>query len=160
MKQLLLIRHAQAAHPMNVSDFDRPLTAKGLHDATELAKRLKAMKIKPELVVSSTALRAFTTATIVAEQLGLSDHMEHKPEIYEAKTKTLLQVINTLPDQYDLIALTGHNPGFSDIATYLTGKYVDLSTSGAILIGFDEISSWAEITKENGQMYWLYEPAD
>jgi phosphohistidine phosphatase len=156
MKKLLLIRHAKASHETDTGDFARPLKHSGEKDALELAKRLKAADLIPQQVYSSPALRAKTTAGIVTAYLGLPE-ATYNDAIYEAYDPTLLKIINTLPDEFDLIALTGHNPGFSSITTYLTGKYCNLPTCGAVLIIF-EIDSWKEISSGTGDISWLSEP--
>ncbi|MCJ8209959.1 histidine phosphatase family protein [Mucilaginibacter sp. RS28] len=158
MKQLLLIRHAEAAHPTGTSDFDRPLTARGRQCAQELAEKLKAARMCPELLIMSPATRTESTAQIVISGTGIAK-AEKIEAIYEASTKTILGLINSLPDQHQFIALVGHNPAFTDIAVYLTGKYVSLSPAAAILILFEE-DRWEEITKESGVRAWFYEPAD
>ena len=156
MKKLLLIRHAKASHETNTGDFARPLKNSGTKDALDLAKRLKVADLIPQQVYSSPALRAKTTANIITEYLGLPE-ASYLEAIYEAYDPTLLKIINTLPDQYDFIALAGHNPGFSNIATYLTGKYCNMPTCGAVLINF-EIDSWKEVSSDTGDVSWLSDP--
>jgi phosphohistidine phosphatase len=156
MKKLLLIRHAKAAHETNSGDFARPLKHSGEKDALELAKRLKTANLIPQMVYSSPALRAKTTASIITEHLEIAEP-SYIEAIYEASDPTLLRIINQLPDQYNFIALAGHNPGLSTIATYLTGKYCSLPTSGAVLISFDA-DSWSLISAVTGDISWLNEP--
>lgn len=156
MKKLLLIRHAKASHETDTGDFARPLKHSGETDALELAKRLQAADLIPQQVYSSPALRAKTTAGIVTIYLGLPE-ASYNEAIYEAYDPTLLKIINALPDEYDFIALTGHNPGFSSITTYLTGKYCNLPTCGAVLIDF-EIDSWKEASSGTGNINWVSEP--
>lgn len=156
MKKLLLVRHAKASHETNTSDFARPLKQSGEKDALELAKRLKAADLIPQQVYSSHALRAKTTAGIITHYLGLPE-ATYNEAIYEACDPTLLKIINMLPDEHDFIALTGHNPAFSNVTTYLTGKYCSLPTCGAVLINF-ETDSWREVSAETGQISWQNQP--
>ncbi|OKS85477.1 SixA phosphatase family protein [Mucilaginibacter polytrichastri] len=156
MKKLLLIRHAKAAHETNTGDFARPLKHSGEKDALELAKRLVSKDMVPQTVFSSPALRAKTTASIITEHLKLHE-ASYIEAVYEASDPTLLQIINQLPDQFDFIALTGHNPGLSTITTYLTGKYCSLPTSGAVLINFDT-ESWGLISAVTGDISWVSDP--
>ena len=72
MKQLLLIRHAKSDwdHP-GLSDHDRPLNDRGRRDCPRMAEALRSRGITPDLIVTSTAVRAATTAEAIAGGLGL-----------------------------------------------------------------------------------------
>jgi phosphohistidine phosphatase len=156
MKKLLLIRHAKAEHENKYSDFERPLTEKGIEDATIMAQRLVAEDIKPLLIIASPALRAHTTANIFSEHL-LSHEVETNKKIYDASENTLLHVINTLPEDRDFVAIVGHNPGISQILYYLTGKVKDVPTCAVALIEFED-EDWKTVTMEIGELTYYDEP--
>ena len=67
MKTLLILRHAKAASHPSGNDHDRPLNGRGEKQAPAVGKWLADHKLTPELIVSSTALRAHETAQLVAE---------------------------------------------------------------------------------------------
>ena len=70
MKNIILIRHAKSSWDSPLfKDFDRPLNERGLHDAPIMAKRLLEHKISLDAILSSTALRAKTTANHFAKAL-------------------------------------------------------------------------------------------
>ena len=72
MKTLFLVRHAKSNRDdPALADRDRPLAERGRKDAPEMGKRLARHDVKPDLIVSSPALRALTTAEIAASALGL-----------------------------------------------------------------------------------------
>lgn len=156
MKKLLLIRHAQATHEGGYIDFERPLTPKGIREATTMAERVMGKGIKPQLLISSPALRTMGTADIFTEHLSL--HQPHtNKDIYDATPKTLLEVISRFNDGDDFVALVGHNPGISEIMYYLTGSPQQMDTSGIALIELD-IESWAEITEDAGKLLFYDAP--
>ncbi len=68
MKHLFIIRHGKASQQM-MPDIKRPLIEKGIKRTTKRAKSLKDLGIKPDLIVSSPAVRAFQTAEIFAKIL-------------------------------------------------------------------------------------------
>ena len=74
MKNLILIRHAKSSwdNPWQ-DDHDRPLAERGLRDAPRMAKRLKQKGIFPDIMLSSTALRAIETAKITAQELSFPE---------------------------------------------------------------------------------------
>ncbi|WP_295794986.1 histidine phosphatase family protein [Mucilaginibacter sp.] len=156
MKKLLLVRHAKAEKDTGGKDFDRPLKYIGMQDAGFMADRLKEKLIVPEYIVASPALRTLTTAEIFADHLGLPAPTTNK-SIFEASEKTLLKIINDLPDKYDFVALVGHNPGIAYILQYLTGAAMEVHTSAVAVIDF-EIDDWASISKGLGTLAYFSWP--
>src|SRR4029434_8634311 len=70
MKTLFLIRHAKSSwDDAALSDKDRPLDDRGKRDAPKMGKRLAKRDVKPDLILSSPAVRARTTAEIIAKKL-------------------------------------------------------------------------------------------
>ncbi|WDF54108.1 SixA phosphatase family protein [Mucilaginibacter sp. KACC 22063] len=158
MKKLLIIRHAKAAHETESGDFARPLKHSGEKDAKHLAKKLEKKEIVPDKIYSSDALRAKTTAEIIADKLELAaPELIH--DVYEASQETLARIVSNFPDGYNFLALAGHNPGLSYLLTYLTGQYCNLDTSGAALIELD-IHSWQMAASDTGKLSWYYEAED
>lgn len=158
MKKLLLIRHAKAEKDTGGKDIDRPLKYPGIQDARYMADRIKEQSILPQYIVTSPALRTRTTAEIFADALKIADPTPVK-SIYEANTRTLLDVINKLPDNYDFIALVGHNPGIANILNYLTGETREVHTSTIALITFDD-DNWATVTGDSGKLAYYSSPKD
>jgi len=156
MKRLLLIRHAKAEKDTAGKDIDRPLKYIGMQDAAFMAARLKEQELIPQLIITSPALRTKTTAEIFTDHFALPNPEINK-DIYEASQKTLLQVINQLPAQYDFIALVGHNPGIALILDYLTGEAKEVHTSTTALVDF-EIDDWASISKDTGKLIYFSWP--
>jgi phosphohistidine phosphatase len=151
-KQLLLVRHGKSewgnAH---LADFDRPLNPRGHRNAPEMASRLLNKQFTPQVIVSSPALRAITTARHFSQVWNIPEnHLAEDPNIYEAGTKALLKVVNELDNQYDKVALFGHNPGFTDFANYLTNAGIyNIPTCGTVLIEF-LTNDWKEVSHSTG----------
>jgi phosphohistidine phosphatase len=81
MKTLLLVRHAKATHESGYSDFERPLTEKGIHGAEKMAKHLQEKGIIPQLFVTSPALRTHQTANIFTDTLKLAPATINKGDL-------------------------------------------------------------------------------
>ncbi|MCC8410024.1 histidine phosphatase family protein [Mucilaginibacter sp. UR6-1] len=156
MKKLLLIRHAQATHEGGYIDFERPLTQKGIREATTMAERVKAKGIIPELIISSTATRTLATADIFTQHLPVNKPLTNK-NVYDASLKTLLEAISAFTDEANFIALVGHNPGISEILYYLTGSPQQMDTSGVALIELG-IANWAEVSEDAGELLFYEAP--
>ncbi|WP_316794173.1 SixA phosphatase family protein [Pedobacter frigoris] len=153
-KQLLLVRHGKSDWGnSHLADFDRPLNPRGHRNAPEMANRILNKNLVPELIVSSPALRALTTAKHFAQVWNKApEQILEKPEIYEANTSTLLGVLNGLSDDYNRIAIFGHNPGFTDFANYLSDAGIyNIPTCGTVLIEFTA-DHWSEISHHTGKL--------
>lgn len=154
IKDLFLIRHAESSHPSGVKDFDRPLNEKGYMEAEKMSSKLANYSLQPELLISSPAKRALSTATIFADGLQIPAH-QIQPEnmIYEASIPMLLSIINYLPEQYNQVALFGHNPGITEFAIYLSDTYIaNIPTAGIIHIRF--ATEWNMISAGSGEIKW------
>lgn len=148
-KRLLLIRHAKSdwGNP-STKDFDRPLNKRGTANAPEMALRMVNQKIYPDLIVSSPALRAYTTAKYFAKEWEIKEkNIETDKNIYEAGFKTLLATVNHFDDRHQTIAMFGHNPGFTDFANYLSDFNIyNMPTCSVVLLEFP-FNEWSGVSK-------------
>jgi phosphohistidine phosphatase len=147
MKQLIIVRHAKSDWGnLDLKDFDRPLNKRGKTNAPEMAHRLVKKNIKPQLIVSSPALRAITTAKFFADtwQMPLAE-IQEEAIIYEANVNTLLKVINKFDNRFDQIAMFGHNPGLTDLVNYLDGHIYEMPTCGVVILEFP-FDDWTMIS--------------
>ncbi|HSZ26119.1 MAG TPA: histidine phosphatase family protein [Cytophagaceae bacterium] len=159
-KTLIFMRHAKSDWSVSgEKDFDRTLNNRGLSDAPRMGRRLFEMGVKPDLIISSPAIRAKMTAESVAEQLNYDiDNIVYESEIYESSVRTLLRVINNLDDQYNCIIIFGHNPTHTYLAEYLTKEAIgNIPTAGAVKIDFD-LDSWKLVSEATGKMKWFEYP--
>ena len=159
-KTLYLARHAKSswADP-DLSDFERPLKKRGEKDAPMMGKILASKGVKPELIISSPAKRAITTAYILAEEIKYpKENIVTKEDIYAAATSDLLEIIEQLDDSLKSVMLVGHNPSFTNLANYLTDdRFDNIPTCGVVAIGFD-IARWDKIDKNSGKVIFFEYP--
>ena len=122
-RELLLFRHGHAeARAAGLADFDRALDARGRADAERMAEWAAGAGLLPGLLVSSPARRARETAEIFARAAGPAvGAIAWEARIYEAGAGALLAVLAGLPAGPGRAMLVGHNPGFEDLAGYLSG---------------------------------------
>jgi phosphohistidine phosphatase len=145
MKTLYLLRHAKSSwKDADLSDIDRPLNKRGKINAPEMGKHFKRLKIKPDLIVSSPAKRAFNTATIVAKEMGYEEkNIKIDMALYGANIEQLLNTITNLEPSLDRVMLVGHNPGLTQLANFLGGENIEnLPTCGLIRLD-QEIKKWS-----------------
>ncbi|WP_456323344.1 SixA phosphatase family protein [Hydrogenimonas sp.] len=152
MRELFLMRHAKSSwDDPTLSDFDRPLNARGKEDAPLMGKYLKKLGIKPDLIISSPAKRAKKTAKIVAEELGYdTDAIDYKDGIYEASPQSLLYLVCQLPDDAKRVMIVGHNPGITELANVLGDITIEnIPTAGVAGIAFDT-QRWGQACRMKG----------
>ena len=120
-KVLYLIRHAKSSWDADVlSDFDRPLNERGKKDAPVMAARLKDKKFTIDAFVSSPAKRAKKTAELFCEIYHVAEKTIHFiPALYHAQCSTYFDVVSSLDDRYNNVAIFSHNPGITDFANML-----------------------------------------
>jgi phosphohistidine phosphatase len=143
-KEFLLVRHAKSSwgDPC-LDDHDRPLNERGLRNAPEMGKRLQGWGIRPDTWISSTALRAITTAEILAKKVGFPrEKIQRTKDLYHASATELQGFIAGLDDAIGSVILFGHNPGMTSLVANLYGLPIDnLPTCGVVHLQFNE-ASW------------------
>jgi len=104
-----------------------------------MAAVLKKKGIKPDLIISSTAVRALEYAKILAEELNYKKkNIVGEKELYIATDNEMLEILRRTDDSNDTVFMIGHNPGITDFANSLCNYYLDnLPTSGIFGVNFD-----------------------
>ena len=163
MKILALVRHAKAGQPEpEQTDFDRKLTTRGKRNAVEMASYVKNNGYKPDLIISSTAKRALSTAGIFAGEfsIGKQDILK-KDFLYGSYgIPEIKELLNTEAKAWDTVFIFGHNPVLSWLAASLTRSFSQgLPTSGVVIIEFDT-DSWEKIGPSNGKVVLFKNPSE
>jgi len=139
MKTVFLVRHAKSSRDdISVPDKDRPLADRGRRDAPEMGKRLAQRGVKPDLIVSSPALRARSTAELIAEKLGYRRRdVVIEERLYGGEADDLLDVIHGLDDEVNSVMLFGHNPELTEFAHRISSQITHLPTCAVAEFRFD-----------------------
>jgi len=158
MKTLYLMRHAKSSWSFEeLSDRERPLNDRGRDEAPRMGQALAKRQIVPALFVSSPAVRALSTAVLVAREVQYPhDKIKVEPTLYEADLDTVLAVIRALPDEANSALLTGHNPTFTDVANHLSPSPLsgEMPTAGLLCLRF-LTDHWAEVGPANTEFYFF-----
>ena len=159
MKMLYVIRHAKSSwSEPGLDDFERPLNERGQKDAPEMAQRLKKKGVKPDLIISSTALRAYRTAQIFAEALDYAyDRIALKPDLYETDIETVFEVVRGIDPQAETVLIFGHNPTLTYFVNDLAATRIDnIPTAGIAAVALD--GCWSEAKENGGKLVWFDYP--
>ena len=140
MKTLTLVRHAKSSwSDSSLSDRQRPLNKRGKRDAPVMGKRILEHGIRPSLIISSPAKRAWTTAKIIAREISYPREFLHREDaLYLASLDEILDVIKAQDNEFNSLMVVGHNPGMTSVANFLSpGLTHNLPTAGVVAVRFD-----------------------
>jgi phosphohistidine phosphatase len=146
MKTLFLVRHAKS-DPIAIGwtnlalkDVERFLNERGYSDANKMST---SFKYQPDLIMTSPAIRAMSTALIFARNLNYNANtISIKQELYESSVKNYVSVINAIDNTYNTVMLFAHNPTISDVAQQLTQALpMELPTCAIAGIRFN-VTDW------------------
>lgn len=154
MKLLTLIRHAKSSWKQpGVEDFARPLNGRGKRDAATMGQRLAAVGFLPDVILSSPAKRARSTAMRLGKEIGYpKSEIAFEEGIYHATSDQLLLIVRKLNDTLGHAALIGHNPGFTALSDLLSQEYIgDMPTCGVVRLQLD-VSSWQDVQRKCGKL--------
>ncbi|QDP95185.1 histidine phosphatase family protein [Microlunatus elymi] len=155
---LLLLRHAQAAeYAGGVRDHERPLTDRGIEQATEVGNAIRAEGVSIDQVLCSSATRTRQTWSA----LGLDSKIEFSDEIYSAGSDTLLESARLLDEEVVTAMIIGHGPALPRLAVELAGpgsdqRSLDVINSRyptATLAAYEVDVPWADL--QVGRLLWL-----
>ena len=148
--QLLIMRHAKSSwDDRSLRDHDRPLNDRGRRDAPRMAEWLNEQGLAPDIILTSSANRAQTTATLIVEHLKGVVDVEIVEEFYLAAPATYLEVLANLPDNISRPMVVGHNPGLEDLVQTLGGDDEVMPT--AAIAYFENIGeNWKRIADQLG----------
>lgn len=146
MKTLILVRHAKSSwDDPALPDHERPLNDRGRRDAPKMGERLAKRGIRPDLILSSSAVRALTTARIIAEKIGYApDAIVVDRRIYGAQVSSLLYLIQELDDAHAQVMIFGHNPELTELAHRFSEDIEDMPTCAVVELTFD-VKRWVDV---------------
>lgn len=147
MKKIYLVRHAKSSwsNP-ELRDYDRPLNKRGKRDAPFMGNLIKEKGIKPELLITSPAVRALTTARYFADELGYPEvDIIRDENLYEAGVKDIIKVISEISNDVGNVMLFGHNPGLTDFCNFIANRQIDNIPTSAVVSLVLKTSQWNDI---------------
>lgn len=148
-RYLHLLRHAQSADKQTgQTDKDRTLTPAGLAEARAVGFFFKEKSVIPELIITSSAIRAKATSQVVAEVLAYdTEKMVVEEELYEATVTTFFQVLSEVDPYINSVLLVGHNPVITFFADHLTKQQNNFQPAEVLTLKIDS-SGWKVLPKD------------
>jgi phosphohistidine phosphatase len=160
MKKLYLVRHAKSSwEETGLEDIERPLNKRGKKDAPFMGHLMKQKNINPDLMITSPAERALSTAKIFCQEMEIPvNNLLVESRLYAAARKEILYIIHKFDKEKNSAMLFSHNPGLSDLADSLTsGKINDIPTCGIVALS-SKINDWSEVNDSNCKLDFFEYP--
>jgi len=148
VKRLTLVRHAKSDWSLSDQrDWDRPLNKRGQQDAPEMGRRLRQRRLKPDLILTSPAVRALATATILARELRFAaDRMRQDERLYLSSPGDILRVIRDIGGESRHLMVVGHNPGLTEFADRLSNeRRIDHMPTCAVVTALVNLRDWQDL---------------
>jgi phosphohistidine phosphatase len=144
MKTLTILRHLKSSwKDKDLPDIERPLNRRGKEDAPVMATRIREAGIRPSLILSSPAHRAWTTAKVIAREISYpAEFLQREAELYLADVDTLLELLERQDNKFNSIMIVGHNPGLTEFANYLLPNLTDNIPTGGVVSLNIETDDW------------------
>jgi len=161
MKTLLLMRHAKSSwKDSNLADHERPINKRGQKDAPRMGSILADRELVPQMLLSSTAVRARQTAEAVLDSSGFQGEVTYLDRLYLAEAEEYIAVLRELPDDIERVMVIGHNPGLETLLQLLSGLIESLPTAVIAHLALP-IQHWSELTSEtNGEIVDVWRPKE
>ncbi|MBC8082077.1 MAG: histidine phosphatase family protein [Hymenobacter sp.] len=161
MKTLYLMRHAKSSWNFDdLTDEQRPLNDRGRNDAPLMGQALAKRNVKLDLLLSSAAVRALTTAALVAKELDYPhEQIAVRPEIYHADVQGLLDIVRACPAEAQAVLLVGHNNTITEFANLLSpdALHEEIPTAGIVCLHC-QTDTWAGVDRSNTEFYFFDRP--
>ena len=150
----MVMRHAKSSwDDSQLDDHERQLNARGLRDAPRMAAWLLDQGRRPDSLTCSTAVRAETTARLVAEKVELPEPIRMTPELYHADLSAWRSVIRQLPEESNCALCVGHNPGIEMLFQKLTGTLESFPTAAICVLDLP-IDDWPSFGRQKLLTTW------
>jgi phosphohistidine phosphatase len=152
------MRHAKSDWDADYGDdHDRPLNRRGTDSARLMGRILTERGLAPGLVISSTAVRARTTAQLAIEAGSWTADLILDRRLYESGPDGVLEVAAAAPD-VERLMLVGHQPTWSMLVRHLTGEGADMKTASVAGVEL-AANGWEQLASLTGDLSFLLHPS-
>lgn len=143
LRRVVVMRHAKSSWKSgSQSDHERPLNARGRSDAPRVGAYLAEAGWSPDLVLSSDSTRTRETWALASDAFAGPD-VEFTRDLYLAGPREVGALLLDVAPEVETLLLLGHNEGWEDVVTWLSGQDVRLTTANAALLSC-QAATWAE----------------
>lgn len=110
-----------------------------------MGRRLARRGTRPDLLLSSSAVRALKTARLLARPLEYRRRdIEVRSGLYACSPSALLEAVRGVHSRYRCVMLVGHNPEITQLARRFSARIPLMPTAAVACFTFD-VQSWTRI---------------
>lgn len=155
MKHILVMRHGEPLQVPGVENFDLPLSANGRKAAALKGVIMARKGVLPDVIFSSPALRAKTTAELAADSFGYKGEILFDRRFYTDDGDFVADIIMTLPESVNRVLIVGHNPVLRDLVYDLTSppKFIQMNPATLVALTLKECE-WAGLGPGKCRFAW------
>ncbi len=148
MKSLLLMRHGKSSwKEPKMKDHERPLNKRGRKSVSRMGELIIEAELIPQVIYSSSAVRARQTAEALVTTLGFTGEVEYLDSFYMAEPEVILKRLRKLPEGIERVLVIGHNPGLEALMQILSGTVEALPTAAIAYLSLP-ISFWKDLYED------------
>lgn len=123
-----------------------------------MSSYLSLRQVKPNLILSSSALRAQLTADKLAKKIEYKGRIHYMEELYLSRSETLMSTLSLQDNSIGSIFLIGHNPELTEFGNLLIEEnFTKLPTLGILAINL-KIQNWEDIQEKCGKVDFFIHP--
>ena len=161
MKTLLLLRHAKSSWKQpELADHDRPLNKRGKRTAPLMGALLQDEDLIPDLILSSSAVRAHTTALLVVKACAYAGEIMKTRKLYLAEPEDYVEELRQVADKHARVLVVGHNPGLEALIEALTGEAMAMPTAALAQVELS-LKRWSDLdTDADCRLVNVWRPKD
>jgi len=155
----MIMRHAKSDWGEGLSgDHERPLAKRGVKTARRMGRFMTKIGAVPELVLSSPAVRARTTAELAVKGGKWGGYVTIVPSFYGGMWTDVVDGVLAAASQAERILVVGHEPTWSDLVSVLTGgSQVAMPTAGLACVAIPG-NDWSKLGANCGELQWHVTP--
>ena len=160
VKDVCLVRHAKSSWDQpGMDDYSRPLDARGLRDGPLMAQKMHELNLVPDLIITSGAKRARSTAEFFRKEFDLGpEKFIVNDKLYEATPEDVYSVISAAPDTARFLYIFGHNPTMTWVANSISGVHIDNVPTAGVLHIQTMVASWKKFKPQHAGFVSFHYP--
>lgn len=133
---LIIMRHAKAEPFGPTGDIDRELTEKGRKQAKIAAKGLAELKLIPDRISCSSAIRTRQTLDRMLKVFGDKPIVDYRQSLYVGGMQSVLDELAQVKNKTGIFMIVSHEPTVSISSQWLASEDSDPALLDMVNLGF------------------------
>jgi phosphohistidine phosphatase len=159
-RMLLVLRHGKSLRgPEFATDFERPLAPRGIKAARRMGRFLRERGLVPQLIMTSAAQRALSTARLVQQELK-DARLVIDQDFYDADIGDVHDSVARTGDEVTVLLIVGHNPTWEMVVDDITGTYDTVLKTCSLAVIRCDCATWADIGRRDGDLLGVFHPRE